>query len=135
MGFTLPHTVAGGAVRSYRTLSPLPTEVGGLLSAALSVASPRLAVSEHAAVGVRTFLPHPRMAATVLASSISKMIPLEGSRFQGGRRESEEVNTSDTEAMVKGFDQVFTGEKRAERLKASPAGAFSLLMRYSPVFH
>ena len=70
MGFTLPHTVAGGAVRSYRTLSPLPTEVGGLLSAALSVASPRLAVNEHAAVGVRTFLPHPKMAATVLASSV-----------------------------------------------------------------
>jgi len=37
VGFTLPPCVTTGAVRSYRTLSPLPTEVGGLLSAALSV--------------------------------------------------------------------------------------------------
>ena len=39
MGFTLPQTVARCAVRSYRTLSPLPaTEVaGGLLSVALAV--------------------------------------------------------------------------------------------------
>ena len=51
MGFTVPRTVTGRAVRSYRTLSPLPTPLGagGLLSVALSVASPRLAVSEHAA--------------------------------------------------------------------------------------
>ena len=33
------------AVRSYHTISPLPTEVGGLFSAALSVASLRLAVN------------------------------------------------------------------------------------------
>ena len=33
------------AVRSYRTISPLPTKVGGLFSAALSVASLRLAVN------------------------------------------------------------------------------------------
>ena len=39
MGFTLPQTVTRCAVRSYRTLSPLPaTEVaGGLLSVALAV--------------------------------------------------------------------------------------------------
>ena len=51
MGFTVPRAVAGRAVRSYRTLSPLPVPFGpgGLLSVALSVASPRLAVSEHAA--------------------------------------------------------------------------------------
>ena len=51
MGFTVPRSVAGRAVRSYRTLSPLPAlgGAGGLLSVALSVASPRLAVSEHAA--------------------------------------------------------------------------------------
>ncbi len=33
------------AVRSYRTISPLPIETGGLFSAALSVASLRLAVN------------------------------------------------------------------------------------------
>ena len=40
-GFTLPRNVATRAVRSYRTLSPLPAPkcLGGLLSAALSVGS------------------------------------------------------------------------------------------------
>ena len=47
-GFTMPSNVATDAVRSYRTLSPLPATsstlryrryVGGLLSAALSVGS------------------------------------------------------------------------------------------------
>ena len=43
--------VAGGAVRSYRTVSPLPLpkEPGGLFSVALSFASPRPGVSRHAA--------------------------------------------------------------------------------------
>ena len=46
-GFTMPSYVATDAVRSYRTLSPLPAStgtdtdrcLGGLLSAALSVGS------------------------------------------------------------------------------------------------
>ena len=46
-GFTMPSNVATDAVRSYRTLSPLPStlgiatlgRLGGLLSAALSVGS------------------------------------------------------------------------------------------------
>jgi hypothetical protein len=37
VGFTLPQTVTSCAVRSYRTISPLPTEAGGLFSAALAV--------------------------------------------------------------------------------------------------
>lgn len=37
VGFTMPQAVTSCAVRSYRTISPLPTEVGGLFSAALSV--------------------------------------------------------------------------------------------------
>lgn len=40
-------TVTSGAVRSYRTLSSLPTKVGGLLSVALSLRSPSLAVNQH----------------------------------------------------------------------------------------
>ena len=46
----MPRNVTARAVRSYRTLSPLPRsqERGGLLSVALAVALPRLAVSEHA---------------------------------------------------------------------------------------
>src|SRR5579872_1683702 len=39
--------VARPAVRSYRTLSPLPAEAGGLLSVALSLGSPPAAVSRH----------------------------------------------------------------------------------------
>ena len=47
--------VTRGAVRSYRTLSPLPVPasrraIGGLLSVALSVASRRPAVSRHSAL-------------------------------------------------------------------------------------
>ena len=52
-------SVSGEAVRSYRTLSPLPPFRlgGGLLSAALSLALPRPGVTRHAAChGVRTFL-------------------------------------------------------------------------------
>lgn len=35
--FTLPPAIAGGAVRSYRTISPLPGKPGGILSVALVV--------------------------------------------------------------------------------------------------
>lgn len=49
-------TVAGRAVRSYRTVSPLPVmpsrepaPIGGLISVALSLASPPVAVSHHRA--------------------------------------------------------------------------------------
>jgi len=37
VGFAVPPSVATGAVRSYRTISPLPRCRGGLLSVALSV--------------------------------------------------------------------------------------------------
>ena len=44
VGFTVPRTIASRAVRSYRTLSPLPVNsqrktIGGILSAALAVSS------------------------------------------------------------------------------------------------
>jgi len=52
-GFAMPSTLTCDAVRSYRTVSPLPLhlamKVGGLFSVALSVALPRLAVSQPAA--------------------------------------------------------------------------------------
>ena len=48
-------------MRSYRTFSPLPPPVarqfGGVFSVALSLRSPSLAVGQHTALGVRTFLP------------------------------------------------------------------------------
>ena len=49
VGFTKPSRVTTDAVRSYRTLSPLPTEVGGLLSAALSVGSRLPGITWHPA--------------------------------------------------------------------------------------
>ncbi len=55
--FTLQPTVTSGSVRSYRTLSPLPTEVGGLLSAALVVGSRPPAVSWHPALWSPDFPP------------------------------------------------------------------------------
>ncbi|AKD39319.1 hypothetical protein I927_00365 [Pasteurella multocida OH1905] len=50
MEFTLPCTVASHAVRSYRTLSPLPVETGGLLSVALVVGSRLPGVTWHSAL-------------------------------------------------------------------------------------
>ena len=53
VGFTLPHAVASGAVRSYRTFSPLPVPlraIGGLFSAALSVGSRPPGVTWHPAL-------------------------------------------------------------------------------------
>jgi len=55
MGFTLPSRVATDAVRSYRTLSPLPALVlrraaGGLLSVALSVGSRPPGITWHLAL-------------------------------------------------------------------------------------
>ena len=49
--------VTEGAVRSYRTVSPLPAAfaAGGLFSVALSFESPRLAVSQHPALGSPDF--------------------------------------------------------------------------------
>jgi len=40
-------SVASDAVRSYRTLSPLPNKSGGLLSVALSLRSPSPGVTRH----------------------------------------------------------------------------------------
>ena len=51
VGFTLPFSVARNAVRSYRTLSPLPQKnCGGLLSAALAVGFRRPDVIWHSAL-------------------------------------------------------------------------------------
>ena len=46
MGFTLPPAFTG-AVRSYRTISPLPRERGGIFSVALSVGSRPPGVTWH----------------------------------------------------------------------------------------
>jgi len=46
-----------GAVRSYRTVSPLPAFAGGLFSVALSRELPRLAVSQHPALWSPDFPP------------------------------------------------------------------------------
>jgi len=42
--------VTNSAVRSYRTISPLPTEVGGIFSVALSIDSRRPGVTWHSAL-------------------------------------------------------------------------------------
>src|SRR2546423_9328333 len=49
--------VTTGAVRSYRTVSPLPAFAGGLFSVALSRESPRLAVSQYPALWSPDFPP------------------------------------------------------------------------------
>ena len=61
VGFTMPQTVASCAVRSYRTLSPLPLHpkmhLGGLLSAALSVGSRPPGVTWHSTLWSPDFPP------------------------------------------------------------------------------
>jgi hypothetical protein len=47
VGFTVPRSVATRAVRSYRTISPLPSEEGGIFSVALSVGSRPPGVTWH----------------------------------------------------------------------------------------
>ena len=46
-GVYLAADIAASAVRSYRTLSPLPIKIGGLLSVALSLGSPPPGVTRH----------------------------------------------------------------------------------------
>src|SRR5690554_5655727 len=60
VGFTMPRTVTSRAVRSYRTLSPLPAlaRLGGLLSAALSVGSRPPGVTWHSALWSPDFPPY-----------------------------------------------------------------------------
>ena len=77
--FTVPRTVTSRAVRSYRTLSPLPDPlraIGGLLSVALVVGSRLPGVTWHPALWSPDFpLPCPSTrryndkAATALANS------------------------------------------------------------------
>ena len=63
VGFTLPPNVTTDAVRSYRTISPLPAETGGLFSAALSVGSRPPAVSWHSAQWSPDFPPGDKLPA------------------------------------------------------------------------
>ena len=57
MGFALPYTVTNDAVRSYRTISPLPNELGGIFSVALSVDLRRPGVTWHLALWSPDFPP------------------------------------------------------------------------------
>ena len=61
-------TVAGAAVRSYRTISPLPVplsaDIGCVVSVALSRGSPRVAVSHHRALSCSDFPPASNWPAT-----------------------------------------------------------------------
>ncbi len=67
----MPRTVARRAVRSYRTLSPLPASkgLGGLLSAALSVGLRRPGVTWHSALWSPDF-PPPTTFTSMLAATV-----------------------------------------------------------------
>src|SRR5690606_35246362 len=62
VGFTMPRTVTSRAVRSYRTLLPLPAlaRFGGLLSAALSVLPHPAVGTWHSALPIPDFPPYHR---------------------------------------------------------------------------
>ena len=57
VGFTMPQAVTRCAVRSYRTISPLPNKLGGLFSAALSVGSHLPGVTWHSVLWSPDFPP------------------------------------------------------------------------------
>jgi len=63
VGFTVPRTVTGRAVRSYRTFSPLPSpperRLGGMFSVALSVGFRPPGVTWHSALRSPDFPPRP----------------------------------------------------------------------------
>ena len=77
-GFTVPPNVATGAVRSYRTLSPLPSRLaarlGGLLSVALSVDSRPPGVTWRSALGARTFLDDVTVTAIVWLTPARRLL-------------------------------------------------------------
>src|SRR3569832_3033131 len=62
VGFTVPRRVATRAVRSYRTISPLPAlaDIGGIISVALSVGSRPPGVTWHPALWSPDYPPYPR---------------------------------------------------------------------------
>src|SRR3569832_805830 len=62
VGFTVPRRVATRAVRSYRTITPIPAlaDIGGYISVALSVRSRPPGLTWHAAWGSADFPPYPR---------------------------------------------------------------------------
>jgi hypothetical protein len=57
VGFAVPRRVTTRAVRSYRTISPLPDVSGGMLSVALSVGSRPPGVTWHSALWSPDFPP------------------------------------------------------------------------------
>jgi hypothetical protein len=61
VGFTMPRSVATRAVRSYRTISPLPRKRGGIFSVALSVGSRPPGVTWHPARRSPDFPPDARI--------------------------------------------------------------------------
>ena len=67
--------VATGAVRSCRTVSPLPALAGGLFSVALSRESPRLAVSQHPALWSPDFPPAPFKAPASVRTALTDCNP------------------------------------------------------------
>ena len=69
VGFTMPQAVTRCAVRSYRTISPLPTEVGGIFSAALSVGFHPPGVTWHSILRSPDFPPQTNVWRDCLANS------------------------------------------------------------------
>jgi hypothetical protein len=69
VGFTIAKSVTRFAVRSYRTFSPLPTEVGGFLSAALSVGSRPPGVTWHSTLWSPDFPPEAKASSDRLTDS------------------------------------------------------------------
>jgi hypothetical protein len=79
----MPQAVTSCAVRSYRTISPLPaptvaSEAGGIFSAALSVGSRPPGITWHPALWSPDFPPFRLMAETRLPGRLSRLLSSTG---------------------------------------------------------
>ena len=79
VGFTMPQAVTSCAVRSYRTISPLPavtnkSGAGGIFSAALSVGSRHPGITWHPALWSPDFPPFRLMAKARLPGRLPRLL-------------------------------------------------------------
>jgi hypothetical protein len=109
--------VARGAVRSYRTLSPLPTglerRIGGLLSVALSLGSPPPGVTRHR-VSVEPGLSSPQALSGIWRAAIQPSDILKVKPLDRGVKSCRKLQPS-TKARPVGGQPRATGADRADR--------------------
>jgi len=101
MGFTLPPSVTTGAVRSYRTFSPLPVpqDFGGIFSVALSIGSRRPGVTWHPALWSPDFPPKKKFFSGCLADILGKIVIVNDAYCQYGDSSDAAITSSCSDSV------------------------------------